>query len=849
VTLQRGALLGPYEIVSLLGAGGMGEVYRAHDPRLRRDVAIKVLPAAYSADAARLRRFEQEARAAAALNHPNILAVYDIGTHAGAPYIVSELLQGQTLRDALGHGALAPRNAVTYAIEIAHGLAAAHEKGIVHRDLKPENVFITDDGRVKILDFGLAKLRERPAGGPDPARTVPDATASQVIGTAGYMSPEQVRGQAADARSDIFSFGAMLYEMVSGERAFKGEHTIDTLSAILKHDPPELTSSHVTIAPALAHIVQHCLEKDREQRFQSARDLAFALGKLSQSSVVNSAAVPSVPSPRRRRWLLMGVAAAVLSLGAMGGYMAGRRSDVSLPPSFRQLTFRRGYIGTARFAPDGQTVISNAAWDGKPAELLSTRLDTAESSTLPLSDARLLSVSRSGDLAVLVKEGILAHVPLGGGGTRELLDHVVDADWAPDGTLAAVRTDHARTWLEYPVGTSIYQQKMTAILNVRVSPSGDLVSLLEREVAGGGAGWVSIIDRAGHLKSRSQKWRDIDRSLAWTPNGREVWFTASAIALSTAAHAMTVDGHERIVHAAMGAVHVEDIAQDGRVLMTNEFRRAFMTQVNVADGSERELTWLDSPLPMALSDDGKTVVFLENGAGTGTTMAAFLRKTDGAPAVLLGPGSPIALSPDGKWVLVTSHGASHLTIVPTGVGASRTLDAGLVSAFTLQARWVPDGERIIFVGSEEGKGRQIFVQSLAGGPPRPITPEGIRGWPVVSPDATMVIASDATWKLWKYPIGGGTALPVVGPVPDETALAWSRDGKSIWVLNDSKIPARVFRVDLKTGRRIAWCVVPYHDAASTDSDTLRLVMSVDGGTYVYGYETHLSELFVADGVK
>ena len=460
----------------------MGEVYRAHDTRLRRDVAIKVLPAVYSADPDRLRRFEQEARAAAALNHPNILAVHDIGTEAGAPYIISELLQGQTLRDAIGHGPLAPRKAVTYAIEIANGLAAAHEKGIVHRDLKPENVFVTDEGRVKILDFGLAKLRQPPAAGIDPAGTAPGATQSQVIGTAGYMSPEQVRGQAADARSDLFSFGAMLYEMVCGERAFKGEHTIETLSAILQHDPPDLTASHAAVAPALAHIVQHCLEKDRDQRFQSARDLAFALGKLSQSSVAGSAAIPVLPPSRARRWLLTAAAAALLTLCAVAGYLAGRHADLPPQPSFRQLTFRRGYIAAARFAPDGQTVVSNASWDGKPAELLSTRLDTAESSTLPLSGAELLSVSRTGDLAVLVKERILAHVPLGGGGTREILDHVVDADWAPDGTLAAVRIDQARTWLEYPVGTSLYEQKMTAILNVRVSPGGDLVALLEREM-------------------------------------------------------------------------------------------------------------------------------------------------------------------------------------------------------------------------------------------------------------------------------------------------------------------------------------------------------------------------------
>jgi serine/threonine protein kinase len=320
MALTPGALLGPYKVQKLLGSGGMGEVYLAHDTRLGRDVALKVLPSAYSADPDRLRRFEQEARAAAALNHPNILAVHDIGTHDGAPYIVSELLQGQTLRDMLGHGALVTRKAVEYAIAVATGLAAAHEKGIVHRDIKPENVFVSGDGRVKILDFGLAKLREPLAGGSDSTRIAGkiDTTESVILGTAGYMSPEQVRGQTADHRSDIFSFGAMLYEMVSGARAFQGESTIETLSAILTHDPPELKATNASITPALASVIQHCLEKERDQRFQSARDLAFALGRLSGSSTSGAVVRPIDRPARGRRWALWATAATLGVVSAVG---------------------------------------------------------------------------------------------------------------------------------------------------------------------------------------------------------------------------------------------------------------------------------------------------------------------------------------------------------------------------------------------------------------------------------------------------------------------------------------------------------------------------------------------------
>src|SRR5450432_1780785 len=283
--IQAGFRLGPYEVLSAIGAGGMGEVWRARDPRLGRDVAIKVLPASFSADADRLRRFEQEARAAGILNHPNITAVLDIGEHEGAPYVVQELLEGDTLRTRLSGGALPVRKAVEQAVQIAHGLAAAHEKGIVHRDLKPENVFVTKDGRVKILDFGLAKLTHAEEGGATGLTNLPTATAGTepgvVLGTIGYMAPEQVRGRSADARSDVFSFGAILYEMLTGQRAFHGESAASTMSAILMKEPSELSSTNRKIHPGLERIVHHCLEKNPEGRFNSSHDLAFDLEALT----------------------------------------------------------------------------------------------------------------------------------------------------------------------------------------------------------------------------------------------------------------------------------------------------------------------------------------------------------------------------------------------------------------------------------------------------------------------------------------------------------------------------------------------------------------------------------------
>ncbi len=441
MTLSAGSKLGPYEIVSPLGAGGMGEVYRAKDPRLSREVAIKVLPVSFSQDADRLRRFEQEAKAAGVLNHPNITAVYDIGSHEEAPYVVQELLEGETLRSVLAGGKLSARKATDYALQIAHGLAAAHEKGIVHRDLKPENLFVTRDGRVKILDFGLAKLTHQEEG--SQATSLPTATAGTepgvVMGTLGYMSPEQVRGRPADARSDLFSFGAILYEMLAGRRAFQGDSAADTMSAILKEDPPDLSVTNQAISPGLERIVRHCLEKNPEQRFHSAHDVAFALEALTGISSPSAAgAVGALGKPARRvatsRLALLATVA--LAVGALLGHLVWRQEKPSAP-TYRRLTFRRGNIGTARFAPDGQSVVYGASWEGQPIEIYTTRLEGPESTPIGTKSADLSSVSPSGDLAISLRErflggpsgvGTLATMPIGGGAPRAMTEFVERAE-------------------------------------------------------------------------------------------------------------------------------------------------------------------------------------------------------------------------------------------------------------------------------------------------------------------------------------------------------------------------------------------------------------------------------------
>jgi len=844
-------MVGPYRIGALLGRGGMGEVYAARDERLGRDVAIKILPPGYAADPGRLRRFDQEARAAAALNHPNILAVYDTGTHDARPYIVSELLQGRTLRAMLEHGALMTRKAIEYATAVATGLAAAHAKGIVHHDIKPENVFVTNDGRVKILDFGLAKLREPLTRGEDTTETDVRSVATEplTLGTAGYMSPEQVRGEASDQRSDIFSFGAMLHELVSGQRAFDGDNQLETLSAILKHDPALLSGA---ISPALAKIVQHCLEKDPEQRFQSAQDLAFALGGLA-GAPNDTVPVTAPRLARAPRWII-GSALAGLLIGAGAATSLRRPVTEVVTPTFRQLTFRSGPIAEARFAPDGQTIISTASWDGGPMEVWSTRLDTGESTALPLGRARLRSISRTSDLAVIVRGNILARVPIGGAGARDVLDRVYDADWAPDGSLAVVRHDGDRTWVEYPLGKLSYEPG-SGVHGIRLSPDGTLAAVAEQERIGGGAEWLTIIDRNGTVVARSRRsGANVWSSLAWTPDGREVWFTASEVAGRSAVHAMTPDGRERVVHRVMGSVRILDLAADGRALLAHDSHRADMTLTEIDAPAERDLTWQGWSRPFALSDDGKTLAFGDGGlSSVKGEVRGYIRTTDGAPAILLGhEGNPIALSPDGKWVLAASATVHRLSLVPTGVGETRTIDTGRVTGLSLivgGTRWLADGQRIAFVGNEADRPPRVFLANLAGGQPESITPEGVFGPLVVSPDSTAIVVRDQRRLPVRYPLVGGTPTPVAGAMAGDDPLAWSRDGRFIWVLSRATTPAKIFRIELQTGRRTLWRDVPYRDPAGVEFGELRVVMSGDGSKFIYGYHKHLSELYVAQGLR
>ncbi|HTD51706.1 MAG TPA: protein kinase [Thermoanaerobaculia bacterium] len=826
MTIAAGTHLGPYEILSPLGSGGMGEVYRARDPRLGREVAIKVLPAAFSTDRDRLRRFEQEARAAGSLNHPNITAVYDVGSVEGAPYVVSELLEGETLRSILAGRKLSTRKAIDYSVQIAHGLAAAHEKGIVHRDLKPENLFVTKDGRVKILDFGLAKLTSEtvPSGPATQASTQTALTEPGVVmGTVGYMSPEQVRGNPADSRSDIFTLGVILYEMLAGVRAFRGGSAAETMAAILKEDPPDLSAVNSTVPPGLDRVVRHCLEKSAEERFQSARDLAFDLAGLSSVSGESDVAV---------------------TIGSRTG----------LPPDqpiYRRLTFRRGTIVTARFSPDAQTVLCSARWEGAPLETFALRHEGPESRPLGLPEARLLAISSSGEMAILLNAernprggrgpGVLARMPLAGGAPRELLEDVNWASWFPDGSaLAVVRVVGGRECLDFPIGTMVYEP--TGWMGFpRVSPAGDLVAFLDYPSVGDTAGSVAIVDRKGRVERLSGVWA-ATQGLAWSPDGKEIWFTASNAA-ARALHAVSLDGRERLVTQVPGGLHLHDISATGGVLLSHEGNRSAILYRIADQPSERELSWFDYSAYPDLSSDGKTLLFVEGGEGGGGPLfSTYLRPTDGSPAVRLGEGAPLALSPDGKRALSLASSPARLLLHPTRAGQTREL---LHEGLTYHpfAAWFPDGKRILFAANEEGRHPRSYIQELDGSHARPVTPEGAIAY-AISPDGRHLAAGDPLPML--YAVDGAEPIAIPGVLSGDIPIRWHQDGRFLFV-RSGFLPAKVFRIDTATGLREPFLELMPSDTAGVACID-RISLTPDARSYAYSYAWMRSDLYLVEGL-
>jgi len=859
MTLTAGTRLGPYRILAPLGAGGMGEVFRARDTRLDRDVAIKVLPQSVANDSAALARFEREAKAVAALSHPNILAIHDVGTSGDTTYAVMELLEGASLRESLGEGPIPQRKALEIAREIALGLAAAHEKGIVHRDLKPENLFLTSDGRVKILDFGLARQLSLPSAGDTHSPTAAQATEpGTVLGTVGYMAPEQLRGQPADARSDIFSFGAVLYEMCSSRRAFKGDTAIETMNAILKEDPPEMSVSGHAVAPAVERIVRHCLEKNPAERFQSARDLAFGLASLSVSSasgVTSGGAAPGRPRLAVPALAAAVAALAVLAAGGLGGWLLSRRTPSGAPEvSFHRLTFRRGNMLSARFAPDGQTVVYSATWEGVPAEIFTVRTDGIESRPLGLPKADVCAVSSKGELAVLLKKdnffrsntsGTLARVPLNGGTPREVLEDVTTASWAPNGEdLAVIRRSGGQRHLEYPIGKTLAKARL--IFDGRVSPGGDRIAVAEQDAQ---AKWsILVFDSKGGKRTLVSGLSDVS-GLAWSPRGNEILYVGGPTRWQQALRAVSLDGRGRVLLPG-GGFTLHDVSSSGRILIEKGNLRFGVACLPRGESREREVSWLDGSWAVDISPDGQLVLFLENGEGQGPKMGAFLRRADGAPAVRLGDGEPIEMSADGKWVVTIQAGPpGRLVLLPTGAGAAKTISTDGVEPDW--GRLLPDGKGFLVAALKTDGQIEYSTVPPEGGKPRPIPASGFGRYNgTISPDGDrlLYVAKDRSIRI--VPIAGGEERKVPGDplARGDYPVQWDSDGRTLYVWTYGSLPAAVDKLDLTTGRRQPWKQLMPADRGGVISIE-NVVISRDGGSYAYTHQRATdSDLFVVDGL-
>jgi len=854
-----GQVLGHYRVLEKIGSGGMGEVYRASDDRLGREVALKILKSSLAKDPDRLRRFEQEARAAAVLNHPNIVAIYDIGMHEGAPYIVSELLEGQTLRDRLLRGPLTSRQAADYSAQVAQGLVAAHEKRIVHRDLKPENLFITKDGRMKILDFGIAKLT-LPDLSPEPgsdsgiAAMTTQTRAGTILGTVAYMSPEQLRARPVDHRSDIFSFGAILYEMLTGRRAFSGETQVDTMTAILKDDPPEISETVQSVPAAFEQIVRHCLEKEPENRFQSARDLAFALGTLS-----NYTTGKQIAALRAGRWRFRKLApwaAAGILLAAVGVLLGFSFKPVH-SPVFRRITFERGTVYSARFTPNGRNVIYGAAWNGNPLQIYSTIPDSLLARPLDVTSANLLALSRTSELALAVHgthgaglemdNGMLARAPLVGGTPREILQDVRWADWSPGGDLAVVHHANGKDNLEFPIGKVLYETS-GSISNIRFSPEGSEIAFMDHPQRWDPRGTVCTVDLSGNKKTLSPEWES-EGGLAWAPNGSEVWFTAvESGSTDRALWAVSLSRRQRKVLAVPVGVTLQDIAPDGRVLATSDTERLAMEWTGRDDTRSRDLSWYDWTVAKDISPDGQWVLFEESSEPTGPNDAIAVRKIDGSAPTQLGEGNVDGLSPDGKWAIsVATTSPPHLTLLPVGPGQARQISLPGLEHAQGGAHFLPDGTRIAINGNEAGHLPRTYLVDLVGSKPQPITPEGVYAT-IPSPDGKYLAGGKSGQGLTLFPLAGGSPRSIPGVDPAFVLTRWSVDSKALYVYRPGEVPMKVERLGVATGKtQLARELVPA-DRGGVVS-IAPVVSNGDASAFVYSYFQTLSVLYVIAGLN
>jgi serine/threonine protein kinase/Tol biopolymer transport system component len=842
-----GKNIGPYLVTELIGKGGMGMVFKARDTQLNRSVAIKALPTDRLTDPERKRRFLQEAKATSALNHPNIVTVHGITQEHGIDFIVMEYVSGKTLDQLIPNKGLPLKQAVKYGLAIADAVAAAHAAGIVHRDIKPSNIMITEQGRVKVLDFGLAKLAEPDQTAEKELNEPLTTKAGMVFGTAGFMSPEQAEGKRADTRSDIFSFGALLYQMVTGRRAFPGDNVITILAAVINQEPPPIATFIPNAPRELDWVITRCLKKDPDHRIQHMVDVKIALEEALERIEVPSGPIPVVRS--RRRWLVPALIAALLGLA--GGAWLSLRLFRKEPVSFQRLTFRYGDVFTSKFAPNG-TIVYSAQWAGSQPTLYSAQPGNREARDLELPSGNIQAVSRSGEMAILIgagdagTSGTLAQVPLSGGAPRALLENVWYADWGPLGnSLAVSRTYEGHHGIEFPIGAVLYEtQALRPPVFVRVSPQGDLVAFFDFTTDG--TYTLNVVHTNRDRRVLSRGWRAVGGS-AWSPNAEEIWFGGARAGAEPGLWAVDLSGRERLLAHIAGWPVLQDVAADGRLLVVNSDSRIGIRCLAPGAAEERDLAWLDASSLWDISNDGREIVFMELSSGEGRNSPIYLRRTDGAPAVRLGYGARPSLSFDGKWVACVrrDRDISRISLLPTGAGEGRLLSTGAIQPETVE--WFPDGKRLLFTGNEPNQPPKTYVLDLATQRMKPVTSPGLRA-SAISPDGQFAAVISGR-KLSLQSLAGRQDVPLGAVDSDVSVIRFSGDGRYLFLqrAQENRRTATLLRVDVRTKRQDVWRELKLPDTNTLFYSSARL--SADGKAYAYSFQRDLATLYLVTGVK